>query len=280
MPEATVKVSDLWAAMRAAQTLYGDDWQAEVLEILLVPPVYAYWRAINTEYGHGAPTLTRHAGVPNPGKNVPEDFDWALVAGYVMRHGCDGVLRWNSVRSDHWCHAPGTAWDGVRRETVHRFAEQLRWLTGAQMGGLYGRAVTTADKLRDEYGITTEFDLTPQFAVRVLTSTHEVILLDQAGDRYRRWQGDWVGVTGDEHWVEPDHAQFIPSAEEWDANPSRFSGGTAVVVAMGGKGQATPERPRELKPGDVVIGLYQGSWDAETIAREMNAGRKENHATG
>jgi len=120
-----VKVSAIQAAIARAQREHAD-WQAQPLEILLIPKVLRRWRQVNPRYTW--PTITRHPGFPEPATRAARDQveDWSSIRGYAFTYGPETSWRWNSVRDDYYGHSPGTCWDGVRRETNHSFLESLR----------------------------------------------------------------------------------------------------------------------------------------------------------
>lgn len=130
MRTITVSLRTVRRAMREAGPI-TDDWQGAILEILRIPAIAKRWRELNPRY-RGL-EVVRHAGLPwskgwreLPGANP----DCTVFAGYTLvfdRFDDGKVYGWNSVRSDYYAHSAGTAWDGVRRETIHRFAESL-WM--------------------------------------------------------------------------------------------------------------------------------------------------------
>jgi len=104
-----IEASKVLAACDRANELFKDEWQACMLEILLIPEVGAHWRAMS-----GADLLLeRHPGEPYTGQRELED--WSTLAGYVFME--NKYLRWNRVRNDTYSHHPGSAWNGIRRET-------------------------------------------------------------------------------------------------------------------------------------------------------------------
>jgi len=123
----TIKASQVAQAIKRARRLFGDDWQAECLEIALLPAINKRWRAVNRPF-HADLTLTRHIG-KTPLDIKREDYqktNWLTVAGYELGYGgATTSYCWNRARADYWGHSPGTAWDGVRRETCHSFIYTL-----------------------------------------------------------------------------------------------------------------------------------------------------------
>lgn len=123
MKLVTVEMETIKAAMERARTLH-DDWQAECLEIILIPSIYKRWRELNDRFPY---ELTRHPGLPylRRTREMNEQVtDWSVFAGYVLRG-------WNVVstgRDRGYSHSAGTAWDGVRRDTISQFAHDLRML--------------------------------------------------------------------------------------------------------------------------------------------------------
>ncbi len=131
----TVKASQVKKAVEKAQRLCPRDWQAELLEILLLPNVNRRWRAIN---GDRFPNLElkRHAGFPWTGgrDEALACEDWLIYAGYTLGYGTEGYC-WNRAREDYYGHSPCSAWDGVRRETYAGFADSLRLAYSAALEG-------------------------------------------------------------------------------------------------------------------------------------------------
>ena len=87
-----VHVSDVKKAIQRAERR-SPEWQAEMLEIALIPGVKAGLNRIPQN----------HRGVKI--KRVKGKFG----NGYVLEG-------WNSVRDDYFSYSPSTAWDGLRRE--------------------------------------------------------------------------------------------------------------------------------------------------------------------
>jgi hypothetical protein len=130
----TVKASQIAKAVGKARQLCPKDWQAEQLEILLIPKLYKRWRDVN-DHIPGL-ELKRHAGFPWTGgrDEALAVEDWTAYAGYEMGYGLESYC-WNRARSDDYAHSPASAWDGVRRETYHSFADNLRMAYGAALEG-------------------------------------------------------------------------------------------------------------------------------------------------
>ena len=124
----TIKLSSITKAIAHAREL-SDDWQAELLEILLMPKVYRLWHKLNSEH-FPDPNVTRHPGLKPTGTRDDNEArckaqTWRQYAGYVFNYGLQSYT-WNSVRDDYYGHSPSTAWDGIRRETTCGFVEALR----------------------------------------------------------------------------------------------------------------------------------------------------------
>jgi hypothetical protein len=134
MRQITVKASAVDRAIQRAKATCPSDWQAELLEIILIPNVYKRWKQVNDRFPD--PTITRHPGQPyRRGETDPRQIDdWTIYAGYEFDYGRPGYC-WNRARADHYGHSPGTAWDGVRRETYHSFVETLRMCYHAALRG-------------------------------------------------------------------------------------------------------------------------------------------------
>jgi hypothetical protein len=125
MHKIKVRFSDLDKAANKAKAV-SDDWQAVILEILLIPNVNKRWKQFNPRYPELE--LSRH-----PGEKYPTGLahrqkieDWAVYAGYTLKMSEYAI--WNSVREGTeygFSHGPSVCWDGVRRETAHDFAYNL-----------------------------------------------------------------------------------------------------------------------------------------------------------
>jgi hypothetical protein len=125
MHNIKVRYSDLQkAAERAKAASY--DWQAVVLEILLLPNVNKRWKQLNPR--RPDMQLQRIAGAKYPkGLALRQKIeDWSIYAGYTLSFSEHAA--WNSVgegTGHGYSHGPGVCWDGIRRETVYRFAYDL-----------------------------------------------------------------------------------------------------------------------------------------------------------
>jgi hypothetical protein len=120
-----IKASHVLKAMARGQQV-SDDWQAQYIEIALLPAVNRRWQAANRDRFESL-ILARVPGKPHIGY-TPDDnravIDWTQFAGYALAYG-PGASRWNSVRADCYSHSPSTTWDGIRRETYHSFIYDL-----------------------------------------------------------------------------------------------------------------------------------------------------------
>ncbi len=149
----TITMFAIERAIEQAHTI-SDDWQAELLEILLLPKVYRIWHKLNTRYPDA--TITRHPGVKVTGTREDnlarcDAKTWRICAGYTFDYGVHGYT-WNSVRDDYYGHSPSTTWDGIRRETACGFVEALRM---AYYNLAQGKIVSCfAAQCLCEYGIT------------------------------------------------------------------------------------------------------------------------------
>ena len=121
-----VRLSDVGNAIEMAKSTTSE-WQAELIEILLIPSINKRWMELN----NGFYQIERHAGIPYIGFNREDNMargasnTWREISGYTLSHPtCD--IRWNSVREEYYGHSAGTTWDGIRRETYHSFADALR----------------------------------------------------------------------------------------------------------------------------------------------------------
>lgn len=130
----TVKASAIKKAVAKARRLCPKDWQAEILEILLIPKVQRRWQYVN-DHIPGL-EIKRHKGFPwADGRDEALAVeDWTIYAGYEMGYGLEHLC-WNRARSDYYGHSPSSAWDGIRRETYHSFANNLRIAYGEALEG-------------------------------------------------------------------------------------------------------------------------------------------------
>lgn len=122
-----VRASELLTAQkRAAATT--DDWQARLIEYLLIPKLNKRWLEANGDH-YAMLILERHPGQPYRAKPrednlaIGERKGWAEFAGYTLRYG--EHLCWNMVREDYYGHSASTCWNGIRRETYCGFVDAL-----------------------------------------------------------------------------------------------------------------------------------------------------------
>jgi hypothetical protein len=127
----TVRTDDIQRAIERARAI-TDDWQAECLEILLIPALAKRWQELNPNMPNVV--IRRHVGEPYKGM-TPDDNrqveDWSRFAGYVFSYGFHDAPNygWNAVghgARKGYSHSAGSAWNGVGRETIHRWVEALR----------------------------------------------------------------------------------------------------------------------------------------------------------
>jgi len=128
-----VRASAVEAVVARSNRLHPSDWQAECLALVcFLPNVKKRWQEVNEPEGH-YDKLTFVDGFPYDAEAKAKAKegtieDWAVYAGYTLGSS-RGVWCWNSVPDSPdrgYGHSPGTAWNGVRRETFHTFAEALR----------------------------------------------------------------------------------------------------------------------------------------------------------
>ena len=118
----TINASVILEAIAQGKAI-SSDWQAQFLEVLLIPAILQYWRSINN---NRPLTIKRHEGLPyhfTTSENNHARCDrnaWREIAGHVFWYSEEGLSRWNSARDDYYGHASSTAWDGVRRDTNHQ----------------------------------------------------------------------------------------------------------------------------------------------------------------
>lgn len=131
-----VKASEIKQAIERTHLL-SDDWQAELIEIILIPKVYARWKEINLNKLYRDFTITRHDGLKPLGdreENLKRcnEKTWESFVGYVLSWtypvGSTTPIYWNRVTKDHYGHSPSVCWDGLRRETLSSFVEDLRMM--------------------------------------------------------------------------------------------------------------------------------------------------------
>jgi len=128
MRNIIVKASEIARAIEKSYEVDTRSWQAECIEILLIPKVYKRWQRINKAKFGGNIEISRVDGqaYTNDIDGHKVD-DWSAFGGYLYGYGLKGLC-WNSVRETSYSHSASTAWDGIRRETYHSFAENLRHL--------------------------------------------------------------------------------------------------------------------------------------------------------
>jgi len=128
----TVEASSVLRAMKSVEDKF-DDWQAQYLEVLLLPNVYKRWKQANPNMPDMV--LNRVSGethkgfTPEDNRAVGDAKGWSLFAGYTLRYCLNPSTGessgWNGVRDDYYCHSPSVAWDGVRRDTYHQFVQDI-----------------------------------------------------------------------------------------------------------------------------------------------------------
>lgn len=153
MPQRTsfrlirVRASDVVSAISSAQAKFAD-WQAECLEIALIPAVKRRWQAANRDR-YPAIHLRRVAGQPYRGmtraeaEQICQERGWLAYSGYELHLLAGEVYAWNRARADYYGHSPATAWNGMGRETYCSFIEDIRQLVYAMLQG-------TADRVHPE----------------------------------------------------------------------------------------------------------------------------------
>lgn len=117
-----VMASEVHKAEEKAREVF-DDWQAQVIEILLIPAVYDRWLAVNRRV-YAEPSVTRIDGLSRKGKTREDNrntSDWSVFAGYVFSE-------WNGIayEGSGYSHGPSRCWDGLRRNSFHSFIDHLR----------------------------------------------------------------------------------------------------------------------------------------------------------
>jgi hypothetical protein len=106
-------------AVDKAIKIYGethyDLYSAQRMEILLIPKIYKRWKQLaDIRFAGGRPHPEMQSSIVRAANHFGPGYVVTIWGG-----------RWNSLRDDYYSHSPGTAWDGVRRETVSQFIEDL-----------------------------------------------------------------------------------------------------------------------------------------------------------
>lgn len=142
-----VRASDVVRAITRAQA-QTDDWQAECLEIALLPAINRRWRAANRDR-YPDIHLQRVPGQPyrqmtrEDAERICQERGWLAYSGYELYLLAGETYAWNRARADYYGHSPATAWNGMGRETYCQFIEDIRSLTYAMLHG-------TADRVHPE----------------------------------------------------------------------------------------------------------------------------------
>jgi hypothetical protein len=132
-----VKESEIHEAVERANALF-DEWQARAIEVILIPHVYVYWCGIQRSPWRieRVPGKEYKAHTREQNLEIGERNGWGEYAGYhVYRDFGEVQLPWNGIRDDWYSHSAGTAWDGLRRETICEFAYELSSAYTMKMDG-------------------------------------------------------------------------------------------------------------------------------------------------
>ena len=138
LTKLTIKASQVARAMDSVKDTF-DDWQAQALEVLLLPKMYRRWRELNRDhYDPEMLTVERVPGLAHRGFTredngaIGDAKDWGKFAGYVLRfyknHETGDTYGWNAIKDNWYSHSPSCCWDGVRRDTIHQFIEMTRMI--------------------------------------------------------------------------------------------------------------------------------------------------------
>lgn len=153
--KAISKANAIDQEWRECPSLRGHgDWQARLVEIARIPKVWKRLcersKVLGMPVYYGEP----HGSSPRPFRGGKDN-----LPGYVWKG-------WNSEPYPEWeySHAPGTAWNGIRREMASRLVEALDALAHGQDPKYY-RDVLEA------YCVVIEFDTTEDLAERNLRTT-------------------------------------------------------------------------------------------------------------
>lgn len=174
-----VSLDELNAAIRRGDQVCQEDCagQAARLEILLQPHVYKVWQKLNTkDAGSGYRFFPRVRRVTNAKYGDGYVFEWVH-----QEPGQETVIPWNAVRDDYFSHQPGTAWNGVGRETIHRFVDDLYMIARGYVSDEIVDSEFMQRAARAGLRVLVRRDLPPGFEV---------------GDRLERPSGEQVTVIG------------------------------------------------------------------------------------
>lgn len=160
MRNITIKASEVKKASDKAAKVETNCWQATICELLMLPKLAKRWQEFNPR--HKGLRIEKHEGQLYPEGYARQNTvtDWATFAGYTLKAD---YWTWNSVPetgdlSRGFSHNPGTAYDGIRRETVYHFAYDLMAINSCIE---QGRSVPQSyiDELFYDYKITFVNDL-------------------------------------------------------------------------------------------------------------------------
>jgi len=167
-----VWASELVAAQERARKT-TDDWQARLIEYLLIPKLTKRWREANSDR-FGTLLLERHPGkphinyTPDDNRAIGQRKGWAEYAGYTLRYG--ESYGWNGVRDEYYSHSASTCYDGIRRETYCGFLDALdAWIWEIKDGGCLSKMRGNAAEVLLKYNIEVLDDLNyerPKWAKR------------------------------------------------------------------------------------------------------------------
>lgn len=126
MKTIKIKMKTLLRAIALAEER-SNDWQAQCLEIAMIPAIADRWRELNPGFGTGLVVEFHPGNKFTVGVGFP--IDCKALAGYtlcLMKLEGSPPYMWNRVRSEWYSHSASTCWNGMGRETICRFIEQLR----------------------------------------------------------------------------------------------------------------------------------------------------------
>lgn len=169
------------AIVAAAREKWGEEPNAARLELLLHPHVYRVWRKLNPNW-HVARVTHPKWG---PGYEVYATGPVRQANGKPFRS------YWNRARDDHrWAHSPSTAWEGVYRNTVHTFLDDLMQSVHGYdatdtepMGGAYraGLKVVRSTAMPEGVAVGDRFERASGEVVRVIGAEDDELLLEGGG---------------------------------------------------------------------------------------------------
>lgn len=190
-----VSLDEVRQAMQRGRSLFSNAdqaGQAERMEVLLQPHIYKIWQQLNAKGSHGYVMYPQVRRVQN------DKHGYGYVLEHVHRYpnGEQTVMPWNGVKDEYYSHHPGTAWNGVGRETRHLFIEDLLHL------------VRGHDAVHME-----SMDAAMRAGLKVIES-REMPDGVKKGDRFLRPSGKIVTITGAEKRYDDPAVYLLVAGED------------------------------------------------------------------